>query len=101
MSESRIVRKILKTLKKRGGFWRKIHGGPFQESGLPDIIGCYQGKFVGFEVKQPGEDASPIQLHVLDEIHKSGGHAAIVESVEDVLILLFTIWGFDEQGRVR
>jgi len=101
MSEAQIVKKILKALRKRGGFWRKIHGGPFQESGLPDIIGCWEGKFIAFEVKRPGEEATPLQLHVLDEIHKNRGLVAIVESVEDVLIQITPLWRTDEEKSVR
>lgn len=99
MSEAQIKKQILKVLKEQGGFWRKIHGGPFQESGLPDIIGCYQGKFIGLEIKKPGEEATPLQLHVLDEIKKNKGLAAIVESVQDVLILLSPVWMLNDPER--
>jgi len=100
MSEKQIVKGILKVLREQGGWWIKTHGGPFQESGLPDIIGSLYGKFVGIEVKKPGETTSEIQKHVIKEIHEKGeGHVAIVESVEEVLIFLSPIWmNHNERG---
>ena len=93
MSETRIVKGILKALKEQGGWWTKTHGGPFQESGLPDIIGSLHGKFVGIEVKKPGETTSEIQKHVMNQIViKGGGKVAVVTSIQEVLIFLSPIW---------
>jgi hypothetical protein len=88
--ESRIVKKIKEYLESRGARVFKIHGGdnPFQEVGIPDLIVCYQGKFLGLEVKLPGEKPSTVQQVVLKQIRASGGIAAVVTSVSDVVPLL-------------
>jgi len=78
MSETRLVKQTLKVLRGQGGWWIKTHGGPFQESGLPDIIGSYCGLFISFEVKQPGKEASEIQKHVIKEIREKGDGIAVV-----------------------
>lgn len=56
----------------------------YQKAGVPDIIACLNGRFVGIEVKRPGGVISPLQQYNIDEIHKSGGVAFVAYSVEDV-----------------
>lgn len=87
MSEKRIVTKILKVLRE-DGFWIKTHGGLFQRGGLPDVLGCFKGRFIGIEVKKPGEEASEIQKYTLKEIIKAGGIAGVATSVEEALEIL-------------
>jgi hypothetical protein len=91
--EGKIVKAIQARIKKRGGRCIKIHGGdnPFQEVGIPDLLCCYRGRFVGLEVKQPGERPSPVQMVFLHEIVSSGGYASVVSSVEEVDRLLARI----------
>src|SRR5215831_832083 len=88
--EARIVRIIKAYLESRGARVFKIHGGdnPFQEAGIPDLIVCYQGQFIGLEVKIPGNKPSPIQRTIIKQIKASGGIAAVVYSIEDVALLL-------------
>jgi len=81
--EGELARAIIQALSARvGGFWCKIHGGPFQKAGLPDIVGCVDGKFFGIEVKMPGKMPTVLQFIVLDEICNSGGCAFWTTSVE-------------------
>jgi Holliday junction resolvase len=56
----------------------------YQKAGVPDIIACLNGRFVGIEVKRPGGIVSPLQQYNIDEIHRSGGVAFVAYSVEDV-----------------
>ena len=101
MSETQLVKKILKVLREQGGWWIKTHGGPFQQSGLPDIIGSLHGKFIGLEVKKPGKVTSKIQKHVINQIFlKGGGKVAVVTSVQDVLIFLSPIWMNHDERKV-
>lgn len=62
-----------------------------QEQGLPDLVNCFMGRFVGLEVKQPGEEPSPKQRQILGEIEAAGGVAAVVTTVEEVAELLAEI----------
>ena len=45
--------------------------------GIPDILGCYKGKFFAFELKVPPNKvkAGSLQEHNLELIKKSGGFA--------------------------
>src|SRR4249920_135428 len=84
--EGRIVKKIQARIAERGGRCFKIWGsdGSRQEVGIPDLLVCFYGVFLGLEVKQPGEKASPIQRQVLKTIEAAGGVARVVCSVEEV-----------------
>ena len=91
--ETRLVGKILKELRKHGGFWFKVHGSAYQASGIPDIIGCYQGRFIGMEVKLPetASDASLRQRLMLKRIASAGGIPRIVTSTQDALEVVHLI----------
>lgn len=90
ITETRIVKKTLKLLKKEGGFWIKLHGSPFQPSGLPDIIGCWRGWWISFEVKRPSRKlkATKLQKYVLKEIAKAEGVSTVISSAEEALVIL-------------
>jgi Holliday junction resolvase len=84
--EKKVVNKVLMTIRSRGGFAIKLHGSPFMALGLPDIIACYRGHFLAFEVKRGEEyEATPIQEFQLGRIRKAGGVALRIHSVEPVL----------------
>jgi hypothetical protein len=75
----------LRAHSKKEGWWVKIHGGPFQIRGVPDILGCYKGKFVAFEVKVPGKEdtQSAMQLAIFARIRLAGGVPKLVSSATD------------------
>ena len=82
--ETRIVRAIIASVSRRPRSWLvKIHGGPFQAAGIPDIIGCIDGRFVALEVKVPGARATKLQELTLSRIAAAGGIAAVVTSVAE------------------
>jgi hypothetical protein len=87
MLEAALTKKILKNLRSQGGWWIKTHGGMYA-AGRPDIIGCYKGLFFAFEVKRPGEEATPLQAHTLQQITKSGGTASVIYSFEEADALI-------------
>jgi len=90
--ESKLQRKIREALEKEfeDSFWFKVHGGPFQMAGLPDLIGCVAGIYIGIEVKHPEQDhpLSRIQKIRIRQIQEAGGYAACVEDVEDAIELV-------------
>ena len=84
--ESRLQLKIRKRLEAEiGGFWFKLHTGPFQVAGIPDLIGCVGGYFVALEVKRPGEKASEIQDEKIQKILQNGGATAVVTTPEEAV----------------
>ena len=90
MLEKDIVAAIKKYLTSLGGdvfFWKE-HGGPYGTSGIPDIICCYKGRFVGMECKLPGGRLTELQKRAISKINAAGGIARRVESVEDAKAII-------------
>lgn len=86
--ERDIQKEILNALRERGGWWLNFHGGdPYMPRGIPDIIGCFEGRFYAFEVKREGEEPSPLQEHMLKLIRKAGGTAEVIYSADEALRL--------------
>ena len=56
--------------------------------GVPDIIACYKGRFIGMEDKSSSNKATAIQCWNSGEIMRAGGKAAVVRSVDDVKRIL-------------
>lgn len=77
------IRRYLSSLGSRVFFWKE-HGGPYGSSGVPDIICCYKGRFLGLEVKLPGGKLTALQARTIEKINRAGGIARRVESVADV-----------------
>ena len=89
MKESDIVRAILKYLKTVPDcFCWKEHGGMYGTAGIPDIICCYHGKFVAFEVKTEKGKTTALQESVINKIQNCDGKAVVVRSVDEVRNLL-------------
>lgn len=90
MMERDVVADIKKYLISLGGdifFWKE-HGGPYGTSGIPDIICCYKGRFLGLEAKLPGGKLTELQKRTLDKINAAGGIARRVQSVDDVKVII-------------
>jgi hypothetical protein len=89
--EAKLVKKIQNLIQVEGGRSFKIHGeDTFQEVGIPDLLCCLWGIFIGVEVKLPGEPLRPMQVVALREIYHSGGVAAVVETAKQAIDLLST-----------
>lgn len=85
--ESKITGSILTYLRKQGCFAEKTHGGPNTRKGMPDIVACINGRYVGIEVKRPGKVASKAQEQCLKEITDAGGLGTVITSLDEVKTL--------------
>jgi len=52
MNESIFSRELRKSLVLEGAYFLKMTGGQFVTPGIPDLIGCYNGRFIAIECKQ-------------------------------------------------
>ena len=85
MKEKTITNQILKYLKSEPEcFAFKEHGGIYGVSGIPDIICCYKGKFMAFEVKTEKGKLSKLQEITIKRINEAGGMAVKVTSLQEV-----------------
>lgn len=105
MTEARITNAILTYLRKiPGSWWYKVHGGPYAQRGVPDILGCiltsmsetethrlvYEGRMFAFEVKRPEKKGNTTvwQRKTIEAIRVTGAIVHVVTSVDDVEELL-------------
>jgi len=96
--ESSIVAAIVRVAKQRGYWVMKIHGGPYQLAGVPDLLCLKDGRAMFLEVKQPGKKATEIQARRMNEIETQGGAVChVVTSKEEASAYLRT----DTEGRGR
>lgn len=95
MLESKVQKDIQKLLDKRGAYVVKVISG--NRRGIPDLLVCYKGQFLGFEVKTPTtrNKASPLQLKNIEMIRKANGIACVVWEVEQVEEILEIIERID------
>ena len=86
--EAIIQQQIMTHLRGMGAWVFKVHGSPYQQVGVPDLLVGYKGRFYAMEVKQPGGVMSPVQTKTIEAIRASGSVAGRVESVEEAVALL-------------
>lgn len=88
--ESRLQRRIREALEIEfpRSFWFKVHGGPFTRAGIPDLVGCVNGRFFALEVKQPGEEASRVQRKRIAQLTRAGATSDVVESPEEAIAIV-------------
>ena len=85
MLEKYITDKILKYLRSLTGcYCFKEHGGSYGNSGIPDIICCYRGRYAAFEVKTAKGRTTALQDVNIRNINRAGGKAVVVRSLDEV-----------------
>lgn len=84
MAERDIVAAIVRSAKRQGWWTMKVHGGPYQPAGIPDLMLVKDGRVIWMEVKQPGKKPTPIQVRRMAEIEEqSGARCYVVTSREE------------------
>lgn len=80
----RDIKKYLATL-PRCWFYMPVQNG-MGMAGIPDIVACIDGRFVGIECKAPGRGhtVTSLQENALSGIQGAGGVSMVAESVEVV-----------------
>jgi hypothetical protein len=77
MLESTFSRQVQKYVESRGWWVVKYHASQYTKKGIPDLIACFRGRFVGLELKT-GSSLSQWQIKVGADIMSAGGYWACV-----------------------
>jgi hypothetical protein len=78
-AEKNFENKVKSYLKDNGCWFLKYWGGAaYTKSGIPDILVCCKGRFLGIEVKAPNGKPSDLQIYNLRQIDKAGGIAILL-----------------------
>ena len=92
--EKNFENKVKRWLKSKGIYHFKYFANAFTPVGIPDLIACVNGRFVGIELKKQKGKTTPLQDYNLEQIKKSGGIAIVLrpsdfekfkKNIEDLL----------------
>jgi Holliday junction resolvase len=76
--EAKVKRKVTDILKKLECYYFYPATGGYGKSGVPDIVACYRGLFIGIECKAVKNKPTMLQERNLDQIRTAGGLAVVV-----------------------
>lgn len=79
VKESTFQAKLKKFFSDSGGYVVKFNASGISKVGVPDLLVCLNGNFVGVEVKKEDGRISDIQQWNIEEIRKSGGYAFCIK----------------------
>lgn len=88
MTERDLVKATQKAIEAVGGWVFKTHGHLGQRRGIPDVLACVGGRFIGIECKGPRGRLTAEQAREIARIRAAGGIAGVARSMEDVMQLL-------------
>jgi len=89
--EKKVKRNVVSLLKGMGAYHFFPTTGGYGASGVPDIVGCYQGVFFGIECKAGKNTPTPLQTKNLAAITAAGGVALVVNenNIAEIAITLY------------
>lgn len=77
--EARVKKSVKEILSKYNCYCFLPATGGYGKSGVPDIVACINGRFVGIECKANGGKPTKLQLKNLQQIADTGGLAFVVD----------------------
>lgn len=96
--EAKVKARVVKQLKDIGAYYFSPVTGGYGRSGVPDIVACVGGRFVGIECKAGKGITTALQEKNLAEIRLNGGTALIInEDNVDSLTTILKIMGLKHE----
>ena len=77
--EVKVKKVVVKHLNSVDAYYFYPVTGGFGASGVPDIVGCYKGKFFGIECKANGNKPTVLQCKNLCAISVAGGMSLLID----------------------
>lgn len=89
--EGRVKAAVKTFLKSKGAWYCMPIGTGYGNSGVPDFLVCWRGRFIAIETKAPGKrgNTTVMQDKQIMGIHQAGGSAVVVDDVNQ-LVEMFT-----------
>jgi Holliday junction resolvase len=88
--EGKVKKQVKKILDDLGCYHFSPATGGYGASGVPDIIACYKGMFIGIECKAGKNEPTMLQKHNMDLIRKAGGYTTVINE-SNIEVLLATL----------
>lgn len=80
----RLCVELCNWFKERGIYYVRTNNWGYGRKGIPDILACYQGRFVAVEAKVRPDKPTAWQNRELNAIRAAKGIAIVAYSVEDL-----------------
>lgn len=91
--EVKVKRQVKEVLKNLGAYYVMPVTGGYGNSGAPDFLVCYKGRFIGLECKAGRNTVTALQLHNLNSIKNADGVGLVVneENVGELQSILINL----------
>ena len=88
--EKKVKAKVVEILKGFGAYYFYASTGGYGASGVPDIICCYKGRFIGIECKAGKGKTTALQEKNIAQSIAQGGLALVVneDNIEEVRMFM-------------
>ena len=88
--EKKVKDAVTKILKEYNTYYFYPATGGFGRSGVPDIVACFRGHFIGIECKAGNNTTTALQDRELTKIEEAGGRAMVINetNIENVRRIL-------------
>ena len=97
--EAAFQKEAKELIESMGGYTIKIHVSAYQPQGDPDLVCCYLGRFVAFELKIDGNKPSALQEIKMSQIRLAGGIAKPVYTLKEIEETLYEIFRIQQGSK--
>ena len=87
--EKKVKLKVCEILKAHDCYYFYASTGGYGASGIPDIVACYKGNFIGIECKANGNKPTALQNKHLNNIKKAQGYSMVIDETDIDALELF------------
>jgi len=79
--ESKVKKQVVKILQEVGAYYFYPVTGGYGRSGVPDVVACLRGRFIGIECKAGKGQTTALQDKNLRDIENAGGISWVVNEI--------------------
>lgn len=93
-NERLVKKKVRAVLDAYGAYYCSPVGSAYGHSGVPDLIACYKGRFIGIECKVGSNKPTALQLKHLQAIIVKGTGISLVineQNIDELVVVLDNI----------
>lgn len=94
--EAKVKKKVVDVVKKNSAYYFFPATGGYGRSGVPDVVCCYRGVFIGIECKAGSNRPTGLQELEMAKIRSAGGFTLVVN--EDNIDGVQTMFDAIERG---
>jgi len=90
--EKKVKQKVVEILKKHGAYYFYPVTGGFGRSGIPDIIVCFDSRFIGIECKAGSNKPTALQEMEMEKIRAALGKTFVINETNIHEVEEYLLW---------